>query len=186
MEKSHTAAAVATVVLLSLFLGGYVVWDKEHAYMGVNTQTMRQYSSEDGVRFMYPDTYRLSSATHAVGGVSWDSLELVDKNTTVPQNSDGPESISVSVFANPKGLSLEEFVKSDARGNYRLSADGTLTKAFVGSEPSLAYRYSGLYENDAVAVARNNKIFIFSVGWAQLNDPIRQDFSKLLTTVTFQ
>jgi len=183
----HAVFAVLVVVLLSAFFSWYVLTDRNNSpIVHPFPAAMQQYSSEEGVTFQYPDAYRLSSTHHSVGGFSWDSLELVDKSISVPANSDGPESISMSVFDDAEGLSLEQFIKNEPRTNYQFSKEGTLTKGTIGGEPSLSYQYSGLYENDAVAVLHNKKIFLFSVSWSQTVEPIRKDFSKILSTVSFQ
>lgn len=183
--KSKTPILLAAVALLGIVLGGYVLLKK---YVAVQPQAtdMTPYSSEDGVSFMYPNTYKLSSAHHTVGEFSWDSVELIDKNYVAPEQGEGPTSISMSVFSNAEGLPLEEFIKNEPRSNYQFSKDGTFTKGTVGGKPSLAYQYSGLYEFDAVAVEHNGKIFIFSDSWMQTIDPIRHDFNTVLATVKFQ
>ncbi len=150
------------------------------------SEGMQQYSSEDGVTFMYPDSYRLTSENHTVGSFTWDSLVLIDKDYVPPTNGEGPTAISMSVFDNAEGLPLEQWIKNEPRSNYQLSKDGTFTKGTIGGEPSLAYQYSGLYENDAVAVAHNGKIFVFSDSWSQTVDPIRHDFNTILSSVQFQ
>lgn len=182
--KNKTPLVLAAVAVIGIVLAGYILL-KENLVVEQSTD-MLAYSSEEGVSFMYPDTYRLSSAHHTVGDFSWDSVELIDKNYVAPERGEGPTSISMSVFSNAEGLPLEEFIKNEPRSNYQLSKDGTFTKGTIGGEPSLAYQYSGLYEFDAVAVAHNGKIFIFSDSWMQTIDPIRHDFNRVLETVKFQ
>lgn len=187
MNQERPKLAIAAAVILSLFFAGYVIKDLEHGYIsGATPVTMRQYSSEDGVTFKYPDTYSLSSKHHSMAGASWDSVEFVNKNVTVPQNSDGPESISLQVFDDSAGLPLDKYIKNDVRTNFQLSSSHSLSSSTIGGEPALIYQYTGLYENDVVAVLHNKKVFLFSVSWSQTVEPIRHDFSSMLSTVTFQ
>ena len=188
MNKTFKIIGIVVCILLVGFLAWFATarylvsrLDGSHA----PTPTMQQYSSEDGVTFQYPDTYILSSKNNDVAGMKWDSLELVDKSYVPPENGEGPESISMSVFQNDKNLSLKDFIKTDPRLNYKLSRDGTFTHGTIGGEPSLAYQFSGLYEHDAVAVLHRDKVFFFTASWSQTIEPIRQDFSKLLASVTF-
>ncbi len=118
-----------------------------HIFDGVTVlhtpaETMQQYSSEDGVTFQYPDSYRLTSENHTVGSFTWDSIVFVDKSYVPPTNGEGPTAISMSVFDNAEGLSLEQWIKNEQRSNYQLSKDGTFTKGTIGGEESLAYQYS--------------------------------------------
>ncbi len=190
-----TGIGVLVVALLAYYLFSITMMSGLDGAGGVHApvQTMEQYSSEEGFAFMYPSSYALSSHPGAPG--EGDTLVLVPKGITVPQNSDGPESISISVFSNAEGLPLEQFIKNKPVSNYHLTRDGVLTPGMIGGKPSLSYHYSGLYENDAVAVLNNGKVYIFSVGWdrttypikwGQSIYPIRDDFDTLLSSVAFQ
>lgn len=187
-KKLSIVVGVLIVLFLAYYAFSLYIVSKLDGTGGVSApaETMQQYSSEDGVSFMYPDSYRLTSETHTVGSFTWDSLVLVDKSYVAPTNGEGPTAISMSVFDNAEGLPLEQWIKNEPRSNYKLSKDGTFTKGTIGGEPSLAYQYSGLYENDAVAVAHKGKIFVFSDSWMQTVDPIRQDFNKVLSSVQFK
>lgn len=146
---------------------------------------MMQYSSEDGVSFMYPATYELSSRTEGSAERRWDILLLLPAGYVPPQGGEGPPAISVGVFANPEGLGLEQWVRGDSRSNFKLSSDAALAPATVGGMPAVAYAHSGLYEADAVAVAASGKIFLFEAGWHTPSDAIRTDFQSLIKTVQF-
>ncbi len=148
--------------------------------------TLQQYSSEDGVSFMYPASYELSSRTEGNAERRWDVLVLLPKGYVPPQGGEGPPAISLSVFPNPEGLSLDAWVRGDARSNWKLIVDERASRPMtVGGEPALWYHYSGLYEVDSVAVAHANKIFLFSGDWLDPQDPIRADFNNLINTVQF-
>ena len=186
MKNERPKLAITVAILLSIFFATYIIRDLRHGYLNGTTPTaLEQYSSEDGVTFKYPNTYRLSSKNHEMAGAKWDSVELIPKNVVVPAFSDGPQSISLEVFDDSAGLSLEKYIKNDVRSNFTLS-NGTLSPTTIGGQPAVTYQYSGLYEYDAVAVLHNNKVFVFSVGWSQTTDQIRRDYSGILSTITFQ
>lgn len=143
-----------------------------------------QYSSEEGYSFMYPNTYELSSHTEGNAERQWDVLVFLPKGYVPPEAGEGPATIAVSSFPNPEGFDVETWVKGDARSNWKLTLDDRAsTTTTVGGEPALWYHYSGLYETDAVAVAKGDRIFLFTVGYLGREDQVRKDFNALLKTV---
>lgn len=154
-----------------------------------NTQApqagLQQYSSEDGISFMYPDTYELSSRTEGNAERQWDVLVLLPRGYVPPQGGEGPPAVLVGIFPNPEELSLDRWVRGDARSNLKLSADQKLSPMTVGGKEALAYRHSGLYETDAVAVAANGRVYIFAAGWIDEDDQIRRDLQNIIKSVKF-
>lgn len=148
-------------------------------------QELQQYASEDGVSFMYPNSYELSSRTEGNAERQWDILVLMPKGYVPPEGGEGPPAITLSIYPNPEGLSLAQWVESDARSNYKLSADGALTPGTMGNEPALFYMHSGLYESDAAVTSHDGKIYLFAAGWQAQGDQIRTDFNDLIKTVQF-
>ncbi len=177
---------VIIVAFGSAFLTSRYLVSKLDGTGGVQTPLMSEYSSEDGVSFTYPPTYRLSSRIEGNAERSWDVLTLVPKDYVPPTGGEGPPAISMSVFVNTEGLSLDAWVTGDARSNWKLALqDGGLGSTTVGGQPALAYRYSGLYETNAVAVAYKGKIFLFEGGWLTPEDQVRKDFDTVLSSVQF-
>jgi hypothetical protein len=89
------------------------------------------------------------------------------------------------VVNDPTNTPLDVWVKNSSISNFNLSATKTLASTTLGGEPAVKYLYSGLYENDAVAVAHGGKKYLFFGSWAGAEDPIRSDFQSLLKTVKF-
>lgn len=145
-------------------------------------QTLVPYSSEEGVSFMYPDVYVLSS--HAGTAGDGDTLVLLPRGVTVPPNSDGPPAITLTVIRNAT-TPLEQWIRTDSRSNFALSPDHVLGSTAVGGQPAYLYRHSGLYEYDAFAVAHAGKIYVFEAGWNAPSDRIRLDFQNLVSSVQF-
>lgn len=182
MQKIALGIFAALVAVLLIWHGFF-----HHMDMPISAPELLQYSSEDGVQFLYPSNYVLRSRTEGTPERQWDILVLMDKEDAahIPENSEGSPVMIVSVFANPEKESLEQWVRGDARSNYKLSRDGSIASTTIGGEPGVTYQFSGLYEFDAVAVEHGDKIFLFEVSWMQTTDQIRRDFGKLMSSVTF-
>jgi len=186
-------ALVWALVVAVLATGAYFLLSRPAASVpGGNSATttpqtgLQQYSSEDGYSFMYPASYELSSRTEGNAERQWDVLVLLPKGYVPPEAGEGPPAISLSVFPNTEGLSLEQWVQGDARSNWKLIVDERASRPMtVDGESAIWYHYSGLYEVDSVAVAHDGKIFLFSGDWLDPQDAIRADFNNLIKTVQF-
>lgn len=177
---------VVCLVALGIAFAGarYLVGRLDGRGPQVPAVELSRYSSEDGLMFMYPSSYQLSSRTAAAGSSTRDMLVLLPPGTVAPKNGEQPPAISISVFYNvPENL--EQWVGSDPRSNFALQGSD-LASTTVGGEPALRYEHSGLYETDAVAVLHKGKIFLFEAQWLASHDAIRQDFQNILNTVHFE
>jgi hypothetical protein len=110
---------------------------------------------------------------------------LTDASSTAPENGEAPPAITIAGIDVASSTDLEEWVKADKRSNYYLASDKTLAPTAVGGEPALAYRYSGLYENDAIAVKHQDRLYVFSVSWMAAGDQIRRDFDGIIKTTSY-
>ncbi len=175
--------AVALVAFVAAFAVSRYLVSKLDGQGHVPAQsTLVPYSSEDGISFMYPDTYELSSRPGSIQG--GDTLVLLPKGVNVPTNSEGPPAISMRIIRNAT-TSLDQWIKSDSRSNFALSSNKQLASTQIGGEPAYQYEHSGLYETDAFAVEHNGKIFLFEAGFNSPQDRIRYDFQNLVSSVTF-
>ena len=189
--KHMRNALFSGVLVLALAAGGYLYFSGyDFSWIGgmvmgaPQDDRMLSYSSGEGYSFKYPDTYELSARTEAVGGEVWHTTALMPRDHELPRGGEGPPGITVSSFSNAEGLPLEQFLRTESKANFALS-DQRVKQATVGGKPALAYTYSGLYENDAVAVVANGKVYVFAAGWLQANDRTRADLRAILETVTF-
>ncbi len=190
MDKKALIWALAVAVLATgayLLLSRYIAPRQEGPAGAPTVQTgTEQYSSEDGYSFMYPASYVLSSRTEGTAERQWDVLVLLPAGYVPPQNGEGPPAITLGVFPNPEGLTLEQWVQGDARSNWKMIVDERASRStIVGGHPAIWYHYSGLYEVDSVAVAHEGKILLFSGDWLEPTDKIRADFNELIKTVQF-
>lgn len=190
MNRIVAAAVVVVLILAAVaYVGATYLVSKLDGTGGTTAPHeepaagMLQYASEDGYSFQYPDAYELSSRPGAPG--DGDALVLLPKGYTPPLGGEGPPSISVQVFTNHLNLSLEQWIRTDKRSNFALSSDGTLNSFAIDNRPAVSYQHSGLYETDAVAVAHNGKIYLFSAGWIQETDRTRFDLTQVLQSLKF-
>lgn len=179
----------AILIILGIFVVAGLAWYLFSIYLvskldGRGTvppdQTLAPYSSEDGVSFMYPDTYGLSS--HPGGPGEGDTLVLLPKGYVAPPNSEGPPAITMSIFATT--TPLESWIRENPRSNFGLSFEAPASTN-VGGESAFSYEHGGLYNYDAFAVAHGGKIFLFEAGWNAPQDQIRADFQNLVSSVQF-
>ena len=174
MQGRYITIAIAVFVVLA---AGFFAWYKI-APGEYNSDALQ-------LAFSYPNNYILTE--HHEGGAErrWDIIVLADESTLPPpQNSEASPTITIIVLDNLEGQTLEQWVHGSAFSNFKLGGDA-LASTTVDGEPAIAYRSSGLYENDAVAVAHGAKIYFFSTGWLGESDVIRQDFQDILGSIRF-
>lgn len=178
---------VVVAFVVAFVISSYLV-SKLDGTGGVTTpheeQTdMQQYASEDGYSFKYPDTYEISSRPSESG--DGDALVLLPKGYVPPTGGEGPPTIAVQVFQNTHNLDIDTWLTTDSRANWHLSRPGGAEPIMVGGERGVSYGYSGLYETNAVLVGKNNRLYLFTVGWLNPDDPQVHDFDHLLETLEF-
>jgi len=140
---------------------------------------------EGDIAFQYPETYAVEEATEDFGGDPVRLIILSDVSAEVPEFGEGPPTITIQIVRLPPNVQLDSWVRTNDISNFVFSLDGRITRTIVGGADAMAYRYSGLYENDAVAVAGNGVVYLFSAGWIAEDDRIREDFRTVLESVRF-
>lgn len=187
-------AAIVVLLVLGVFAYAFSVNYRQSTQGPITatstSETIRYTSEAAKVSFNYPSHYQIESHIEGNAERNWPVSVLMEKAAAanIPQNSEAPPAITIAAYPNPEGQSAEEWIKGDARSNWKLSpaqTDGGLGSTSVGGEQALMYRYSGLYENDAVVVARGDTMYVFTVGWLAAEEKIRVDFNDLLNTVKF-
>jgi len=190
----------AVIVVLGVVIGAGLIWSHaqhHHTDDAVITAAgghlLLYSSSHEGLAFEYPDTATTTFKHDGPEDDDWHVLSVIDKqvlagatSTNIDSNGEGPAAIVIiGAFDQPGNMSLADWVKTSPHANFNLSPDKTLASTTVGGESALAYSYDGLYRTDAVAVAHEGGIYIFTVEWMNAADPIRTDFQNLLKTVHF-
>ncbi|HVU79857.1 MAG TPA: hypothetical protein VHD37_00665 [Candidatus Paceibacterota bacterium] len=150
------------------------------------TQALKHYDGAE-VAFDYPALYALQTHADSYAGKPVAALTLIDAGIAVPDMSEGPPGIAVLMVSQGTTTDIGQWVRGNSISNFGgLSMDYTLAPAAVGGEPAVSYRYSGLYETDAYAVARNGTVYLFFGSWSGESDQIRTDFKNLVNSVTFK
>lgn len=140
-------------------------------------------SPELGITFAYPEQ-RYTLSVHASGNAEreWHTITLVPSSFVPVEGGEGPPSMSIAAYSN-EGVTLEQWIRGDARSNFKLSPDDTLTATTLDGHPAYTYRHSGLYETDALAVLVGTKVYVFEAGWLAVGDQSRADFVRILGSV---
>lgn len=185
-KKIISIGALLAIVIGALVALGYFYTPATEETAPSQAEREGNTYDSNGVRFTYPEQYRLEERQETMQGASAWVVVLVDENAVVPDMSEGPTAISLIIVDNPGDLSVEEWVRTKPISNFALSQDEALAPLTVAGKPAVAYRHSGLYENDAVAIEHSGKIYLFSVGWMGEDDPIRNNFENLIRSLQFR
>ncbi len=183
-------ALVAGVLIIGSFFLNQTPSEQPVPQNGQQESTAISYnSSELGISFEYPENYMLQTHEQGTAERDWTVLTLIDSEIlrSAIENgaSEGPPAIAIQVFNNPEGYTAEEWIKGMSYSNFKLSSDEVLTPVTVGGEAGLAYRHSGLFENNAAVVVRGEKVYMFSVSWLTPQDENVRDFGHILETINF-
>jgi hypothetical protein len=176
MQSRYIATAI---VAIAVVFTGFILW------RNMEKSGLQEFSSVNmGLAFTYPGNYVLSEYRDFRDERDWRVILLTDEsNLPLPENSEGPPSIGIIIFDNIENYTLEEWVRSSSFSNFELSGDKQLATTTIDGKPALAYRYSGLYENDAVVALAGDRIYFFTVAWITQQDTIRQDFRTIVQSV---
>lgn len=148
---------------------------------------LAQYASPDTkLSFSYPKKYGLTSRADGYRGTDITVINLIDSAAAenIPDQSEGPPGMSVIAIPTTTP-DIAQWVQANSISNFFLSQDKRLASTTIGGEPAVAYEHSGLYENDAAAVAHGGYVYVFSADWLAANDQARADFQNLLRSVEF-
>lgn len=152
----------------------------------VVSKELVSYIGPAALSFLYPNMYTLTERGDGYEGNPIVVMTLIDNGVVVPDYSEGPTAMTILAIPNPKNLPLNDWIQTKSISNFYMSADKKLSPITVGGEAGLAYTHTGLYENDAAAVAHAGRIYLFFVSWTDAASPMRVDFQNLLKTVTFK
>lgn len=187
--------ALAVIIALAVLVGGtYYFFFRDAEAPGVVVEEQNIFASAAlGVGFEYPDGYFVVERDVSTPQRSHHFVMLLEDT---PHNravvageapeTEGPVAISLDVFDNVEDATLEQWVRGNGNSNFKLSPDDALTETSVGGVSALSYKWDGLYAADAVAVAHEGRIYLFSVTWIDGASHMRADFAEVLQTVQFE
>lgn len=182
-----------SIVLLLLIIVALLVFGFQ--FIGEQLGQKSYISKEVPLSFTYSGDYFIDERWQGTDERDWYQVALIEDtqenrdlvNGKVTEPRDGPVAITVTVFPHIlDGYTTERFVKETNYSNWKLSPNGVLKEMGVAGEAGLAYQFSGLYEGEAVVVARAEYIYMFAVTYLNESDAIRQDFKDLLESVSFE
>lgn len=170
--------AVALVAAVAYY-AGFVYYSGELASL-----EGRQFvSAELGLSFRFPGAYTLTQLS-APGA---ETLMLIRREDVVaPEAGEGPTAITIALYDNPGGIRADTWAREDARSNFALSRDGTLSPQRLAGKDGVSFGWSGLYEGKTVAVSAPPRLYAFSVTWMTAEDAILRDFDALLASVRLE
>jgi flagellar basal body rod protein FlgG len=186
MTKKIIITGIIIVVL------GLIVWTLQIKNLGTNTgdvNTKTYNSSLFGFSFDYPENYFLeekdlgnSERMHTVLVLTEDSEEnrTLREGTASTTAREGPTAITIDVFQNLENETGESWIRGNGNSNFKLSPDGILLTAKVGSRDGYAYRWSGLYEGNSIVFSHKGNIIMSSVTYLGPNDQIVRDFDIIM------
>jgi len=175
-QKSFVATLVASVSITAVYfiISGLILGN---AWVG------KSYSrSSLGLKFRYPASYELTEQL--------DDLDHLAIQLTLPVISISLSSkkflppIAVDVYDNPGNESLLNWLERDQRSGFRLS-DGTTEIASLAGHPVRVYRWGDPYESETMAVAVENKIYLFTVNSVGSDNSVKNDYNFVLDSVKF-
>lgn len=142
-------------------------------------------SAQGDVVFQYPQTYEIEEVTEHFGDEPVRLIVLTEAGAEIPEFGEGPPTITIQIVPLPPNVRLDSWVRTNDASNFIFSIDGIIRPTTVGGREARAYRYSGLYENDAIAVMGYGAVYLFSASWIAEDDAIRADLQAMLASVRF-
>ncbi|MDP3646110.1 MAG: hypothetical protein Q8R25_03410 [bacterium] len=186
MSRTVTVFLVATIIFLAVL--GYVFYATP-AGPGVqpndadNPSPKMYTNAVYGISFQYPDTYEISEREAGDAHRGHYAITLTRKaDLPPPQNGEGPPTVSIDIHQNDiDNMSLLGWLLGTNAGNFKLS-DGTYASTTISGREAVRYRWSGLYEADAVAFLHNDWFVTISGTYLDPNDSIRRDFQTVVSS----
>lgn len=165
------------LVILALIVGGAWFLSKKEP---VTTPLPAMNSYENlalGISFQYPSGYELQE----VPSEGRYSIVLTrEEDATPPENGEGPTAITINLYETD--ATLEEWLATTS-SNYALG-DGTYVETSAAGTDAVRYGWSGLYEGETTAFAREGLIVAASVTYLAPADAIRADYESVLSSLS--
>ena len=181
------ALYVVGLLLIGLAIFAGVCYFADEGKAPIVLESSEQTYQGEGVKvsFTYPDSYELQERNLTINDNMVRVITLLQKGVVIPEGGEGGTAITLAVFEEKEPISLTDWVHS-MTNTFPVPTDGfDYQEIEVGGEKALAYTSTGLYESDNVAIAKGNKVYVFSASWLTRDDQILKDFARLLASVSF-
>lgn len=145
---------------------------------------------ETGLRVAYPlggDPYTVVQGERATSSGHVTALHLYNKQDYIEfQNAttarEAPPSISVDVYERGTSTPLRLWIRRNAqRTQYQEQSE--LSTTTMSGRAGVSYRWDGLYQQQTVATADTQYVYLVSVGYISPDDRIRSVFDGVVDTL---
>ncbi len=147
--------------------------------------------AEAGITFSYPAGYALQE----ILPVPQDHRDLVKSFVLMPQEdydivstlegTEGPPAITILVFNNPEGLSIDAWMKKPDIIQYIPPQAQEPNPIEVDGEFAVLFEADGLYRSDNVIVAHDTRIVLMSGAFMDTESPQRTVFAGMVKSFRF-
>jgi len=189
-------AVLSIIIILALLVGiaWYAYKQELEKIVESNPNDMANWPSYQnesyGLSFKYPPHYFLEEKEVGNGERKHYAIILTEdteENRLVREGKspgrEGPIAITFDVYQNNLDkLSLIDWLTKTNASNFKLS-DGTYATTTIASINGINYRWSGLYEADAVAFLHKENIIAATATYIAPEDSTLKDFEKILETI---
>ncbi len=176
--------ALALVAAGFLFMYSGTLFEVSKPRVGGPTGTNLYANGTYGISFPYPAAYLISEGERGTPQRPHYALTLVhEDNVSLPIGGEGPTAITIDIYPNSQGKTLEGWITTNSESNFGLGPR-TYTKTTIGDEPALSYRWSGLYEGETTALLHDGSVILVSVTYLAPEDAIVGDYRALIQGLT--
>lgn len=103
----------------------------------------------------------------------------------IPDASEGPPTISISIFKNVNNLSPELWaIITEKYSNINLKL-GEINQTTIGENKAIVYVADGLYATDTIITTRGSYVYMLNGMFIDSNSKLREDFINLVKTFKF-
>lgn len=188
MKRTFNPQLIAfiAVALAVIAVGVYVFSGAEvNAPAQTNNQPQLSTFADEGLSlsFTYPSDYELEKREIEVSGALATYLTLIPAEYVPPESGEGPPTITVAIYPNPRGLPLADWLAGMTNAVPTPAGGRNFSEATVDGREGLVYTSTGLYESNNVAVASNGNIYVFSAAWMTREDRTIAELDALLRSV---
>lgn len=179
MKITTSLFIAAALALLAFFI---YEWAVPVETADVPTSERRYEQSTIGLSFVYPNGYELQERRNP-GSEMREHYTIELTNAPTVPNGEAPPSITIDAYQNNlDAQTTEGWIRNASQSNFKLSSGVLATTTLDGAE-ALMYQYDGLYQGTTIVQARDAWVYAFTVTYLSPQDPIVEDFARLLQTV---
>ncbi len=173
------------LVVAALLLGRVVSVEKPRT----TVPEMAQYTAASvGLSFTYPtgpQGYAVSQQATLPANGALTTITLTPVDPRVPVGGEAPASITINVFDNTDKLQPNVWAMKNGEESGLARKRTEPVEAVVGGANAVRFMADGLYASEQVVVAHAGYIYVFSGEYLAESSVIRDDFVKLIESVTF-